>query len=111
MVTIGGCLVVLAAILIGFTMAGGHVGALVHPSEIVTIGGASLGALIIMSPKSVLTDLIRCVLQVIKGSPYNRRTYLELFQMVYGITKLTRRDGLSEVQLRIAPGSGSSPPP
>ena len=101
MVTIGGCLIVLGAILIGFTMAGGHVGALMHPSEIVTIGGASLGAVIIMSPKSVLTDLLRCVLQVIKGSPYNRRTYVELFQMLYGITKLTRRDGLLALESQL----------
>lgn len=94
MVTIGGCIVVLVAVLVGFTMSGGHIGALMHPSEIVTIGGASLGAAIIMSPKRVMTDVIRCVLQVIKGSPYNRQTYLELFQLLYGIARIVRRDGL-----------------
>ncbi len=101
MVTIGGCLLVIAAILIGFTMAGGHVAALMHPSEIVTIGGASLGALIIMSPKSVMVDLIRSVFQVIKGTPYNRRTYLELFQLLYAVTKLTRRDGLLALESQL----------
>lgn len=94
MVTIGGCIVVIVAVLVGFTMSGGHIGALIHPSEIVTIGGASLGAAIIMSPKKVLTDVIRCVLQVIKGSPYNRQTYFELFQLLYGIARIVRRDGL-----------------
>ena len=42
---IGGCAVVLVAVLVGFSMAGGPVGALIHLSEVVTIGGASLGAL------------------------------------------------------------------
>ncbi|MFN9953669.1 MAG: motility-associated protein, partial [bacterium] len=50
MVTIVGFLIVVGSVLGGFMMAGGHVGALIHPSEIVTIGGAALGALVVMSP-------------------------------------------------------------
>lgn len=101
MVTIGGCLVVLIAVLVGFTMSGGHVAALMHPSEVVTIGGASLGALIIMSPKNVLMDLIRCVLQVVKGSPYNRGTYVELFNLLFAAAKITRRDGLLALESQL----------
>jgi chemotaxis protein MotA len=101
MVTIGGSLVVLAAVLIGFTMAGGHIAALMHPSEIVTIGGASLGALIIMSPKRVLTDLLRCVIGVVKGSPYNRRCYVELLQLFYAVTRIARRDGLLALESQL----------
>ena len=44
MLVIVGFLVVTGCVLGGFMMAGGHVGALIHPSEILTIGGASLGA-------------------------------------------------------------------
>lgn len=94
MATIGGCLFVLVAVMTGFMMAGGHIGALIHPSEFITIGGASLGALIVMSPKKVLMDLIRCVLQLVKGSPYNRQAYIELFSLLNAIAKLVRRDGL-----------------
>jgi chemotaxis protein MotA len=101
MVTIGGCLVVLIAVLVGFTMSGGHVGALLHPSELVTIGGASLGALIIMSPKRVLLDLIRCVVQVIKGTPYNRAAYVELFDLLYSAARITRRDGLLALESQL----------
>jgi len=101
MVTIGGMLFVLVAVLVGFSMAGGHVAALMHPSEIITIGGASLGALIIMSPKQVISDLLRCVLQVIKGSPYTRRTYVELLQLLYSVTRLARRDGLLALETQL----------
>lgn len=94
MIVIVGCIVVLGAVLAGFMMAGGHVGALIHLSEFVTIGGAALGALIIMSPKSVLVDLMRCVVQVIKGSPYDRTSYVELFGLLYDIARLVRREGL-----------------
>src|SRR5438105_11659936 len=93
MVVIGGCIFVLVAVLVGFTMAGGHIAALVHLSEFITIGGASLGALVIMSPKRVLIDLVRGILQCIKGTAYNRRTYVQLFELLYALTRLVRRDG------------------
>jgi chemotaxis protein MotA len=59
-------------------MAGGHVGALIHPSELVVIGGSALGALIIMSPKRVLVDVAKGIVQVLKGSPYDKATCMEL---------------------------------
>src|SRR5947209_3824060 len=93
MVVIGGCLLVLVAVLVGFTMSGGHLRALIHLSEFVTIGGASFGALIIMSPKKVLTDLVRGIVQVVKGSPYNKAVYAELFELLYTLTRLVRREG------------------
>lgn len=101
MVTIGGCLIVLIAVLVGFTMSGGHMGALLHPSELLTIGGSSLGALIIMSPKKVLMDLLRCVVQVVKGTPYNRGSYVELFDLLYAAAKITRRDGLLALESQL----------
>jgi len=81
-------------VLVGFMMAGGHVGALLHLSEFVTIGGASFGALLIMSPKKVLVDLARCVLGLVKGSPYNRSFYVELFGLLDALARIARRDGV-----------------
>lgn len=98
MIVVVGWIVVLGAVLGGFTMAGGKLGALVHPSEIVTIGGAALGALILMSPKKVLGDLFRGVLQCIKGTPYNKRAYEDLFKLLYSLFKLARRDGLMALE-------------
>jgi chemotaxis protein MotA len=94
MFVIVGGLVVLIAVLVGFSMAGGHVGSLLHMSEFVTIGGASMGALLVMSPKKVLIDLLRSVIQVIKGTPYNKQAYLELFGLLGDISRTVRRDGL-----------------
>jgi chemotaxis protein MotA len=102
MVAIFGCLFVLGAVLTGFSMAGGHVGALLHPSEVVTIGGASLGALVIMSPTKVLKDLIASVVQVIKGSPYTKQTYNELFGLLHALTRLARREGLLGLDAHVA---------
>ncbi|MCX7701571.1 MAG: flagellar motor stator protein MotA [Gemmataceae bacterium] len=97
-----GCIVVLVAVLVGFTMAGGHVGALIHPSEFITIGGAAFGALIVMSPKKVLVDVFKSVLQLLKGSPYNRAAYVELFKLLYVLAKLVRRDGMLALDSHIS---------
>ncbi len=102
MVTLIGFAVVVGAVLGGFTMAGGHVGALIHPSEIVTIGGASLGALIVMSPMSVLKNLVHGLLQTIKSSPFGKPTYEELFKMMYQLFRKARRDGLLALEPHVA---------
>jgi chemotaxis protein MotA len=88
-------------------MAGGHMGALLHLSEFVTIGGASLGALIIMSPLKVMKDLMRAVLQLIKGSPYNKKAYLELFELTYTLSRMVRKDGLLALESHITNPHGS----
>jgi chemotaxis protein MotA len=94
MVLLIGCAVVMGAVLAGFMISGGHVGALLHPAELLTIGGAALGALIMMSPNKVLMDLLRGIVSAFKGSPYNRRMYGELFAVSYHLLKVARRDGL-----------------
>ena len=102
MVVIAGAVVVIAAVLAGFTLSGGTVGALFHPTELLTIGGAALGALIIMSPVKVLKDLMRGILSTLKGPPYNKRTYSELFKALYDLLRLARREGLIALESHVA---------
>jgi len=94
MVVIVGSIVVLGAVLGGFVLAGGHVGSLIHPAELLTIGGASVGTMVLMAPMKVLKDLLRGVLQCLKGSPFSKKAYQELFQAMYEFFRLARRDGL-----------------
>lgn len=94
MVVIVGCIIVMASVLGGFTMAGGSVSALIHPSEFVTIGGAAFGAMVVMAPVKVLKDLAKGLLQCLKGSPYNKQAYDQLFSALYELFRLARRDGM-----------------
>jgi chemotaxis protein MotA len=102
MAVIGGCVFVIVAVLAGFMMAGGHIHALIHPSEFVTIGGASFGALIVMSPKKVMMDLFRGMIQLVKGTPYDRTMYLELFGLMYALARTIKRDGLLSLEAIIS---------
>jgi chemotaxis protein MotA len=107
MIVIVGCLVVLGAVMAGFTLAGGHAAALIQPSEFVTIGGAALGALIVMSPVKVLKDLVRGMIQSIKGSPYNKQTYVELFKLSYQLLRVALQDGVIALESHVT-GPGES---
>ena len=75
MIIIVGALMVLGAVLTGFLWEGGELAALIQPAELVVIGGAALGALVIMSSRKVLIDLMRGILQCVKGTPYNSTAY------------------------------------
>jgi chemotaxis protein MotA len=94
MVVIVGCVIVMACVLGGFVLSGGNVGALIHPAELLTIGGASLGTMVLMAPVKVLKDLVKGVIGCLKGSPFSRKAYEELFQAMYEFFRLARRDGL-----------------
>lgn len=106
-IIIGG-IVVLICVLGGFSMAGGHPASLWHLSEIVTIGGAALGALIIMSPKKVLVDLVKQILHGLKGSPYNKQSYEDLLKALYELFLLGRRNGMIALEEHVMNPKNSS---
>jgi chemotaxis protein MotA len=101
MIVIIGCIIVLGSVLGGFMMAGGQIGALMHLSEFIIIGGAALGALVIMSPAKVIKDLIHSILATLKGTPYNRKSYEDLFRVLYELFMLGRRNGMIALEEHI----------
>jgi chemotaxis protein MotA len=101
MIVIVGCIMVIGAVLGGFSLAGGKVGALIQPAELLTIFGSAMGALVVMSPKKVLIDLVRGLVQCVKGTPYNKTTYEELFKMLFTLFRTARRDGLMALESHI----------
>ena len=102
MLSIVGMIVVIGAVLGGFTMAGGHIGALIHPSEFVTIGGAALGGLIVGTPKKVLVDLMKGLIACLKGSPYDKTMHEQSFKCMYDLLRLARRDGMLALEPHVS---------
>jgi len=107
-VVIVGCIVVIACVLGGFTLSGGHIHALIHPAEILTIGGASIGAMIVMAPVKVLMDLLKGCIQALKGSPFNKKSYEELFKATYELFRLARRQGMLALEPHLSDPHHSS---
>lgn len=108
MIVIIGCIIVTASVLGGFMMAGGHLAVLIQVAEFVVICGAAGGALIIMSPKKVLMDLVKQALGTLKGSPYNKSTYEDLFKALYELFMIGRRNGMIALEEHVMNPHNSS---
>lgn len=108
MIIIIGAVIVIASVLGGFMMAGGHPGALIQIAEFVVICGSAAGALIIMSPKKVLVDMAKQVIASLKGAPHNRASYEDLFKALYELFMLARRNGMIALEEHVAGPESSS---
>lgn len=108
MIILIGALIVAASVIGGFIMAGGHVGALIQISEFIVICGSAFGALVIMSPKKVLIDIFHQILVALKGSPYSRQNYEDLFKALYELFLLGRRNGMIALEEHVMnPGTST----
>jgi chemotaxis protein MotA len=108
MIILVGAIIVTLSVVGGFMMGGGHVGALIQFSEFVVICGAAGGALIIMSPRKVLMDLVKRCLSSLKGSRYSRQTYEDLFKALYELFMLGRRNGMIALEEHVMSPLSSS---
>ena len=70
MFVIIGYIVVVASVIGGYAMAGGHVSALFQPLELLMIGGAAFGAFIVANPGKDLKACMAALPSVFKGSKY-----------------------------------------
>lgn len=93
-----GYLVVLGSVVGGFLMVGGHVGALIQPSELVIIAGAGLGAFLVSNPIKTVKSTLKTLPTVLKGSTYTKALYMELMGLLYGILTKVRKEGLMSVE-------------
>ena len=88
-----GAIVVIGGVLGGFMLEGGKAAALYQPLELMIIGGAALGSLLIATPIGVIKAIFSQVKGVL-GAGLAKKDYLELLVMMYEIFNVARRDGL-----------------
>lgn len=98
MFVIVGWIVVLGAVLGGFIMAGGHVAALIQPSELVTIGGAAVGAFLVANTPKVIKATMGAFPTLFKGSKYTKALYMDVLSMLYEILAKVRKEGLMSIE-------------
>jgi chemotaxis protein MotA len=108
MIVFLGAFIVVAAVLGGFSMGGGRVGALIQVSEFVVICGAATGALIIMSPWQVMVDMAKQMVGTLRGAPFSKAAYDDLFKSLYELFMLGRRNGMIALEEHVMnPGTSA----
>ncbi|MBK8017457.1 MAG: flagellar motor stator protein MotA [Betaproteobacteria bacterium] len=98
MTVIVGYLVILGAVIGGFIMAGGHVGSLIQPTELIMIGGAAAGAFVVTNTGKVIKSTLKALPTVLKGSKFTKALYLELLSLLYDILAKVRKEGLMSIE-------------
>lgn len=97
MAKIIGIIVVLGSVFGGFMLSGGKLMALVHPFEVLIIGGAALGAFLQANPGSMFMTVFKKSLSMF-GSRFTHTYYLEVLKLLYEILNKSRREGMMAIE-------------
>jgi len=95
MLVIIGALVVTISVVGGFMLEGGHLEVLLQPVELLIIGGAAGGSLLISSSPALMKNILHGCLGVLKSSGPNKEAYMELLGLLFEITKTAKANPLS----------------
>ena len=98
MFAIIGIIIVFGAVLGGYLMEHGNVKVLLQPAELLIIGGAAAGTVLIGNPLHVLKQIAGGMIQVFNASPFTRKRYLPSLQIGYQLLNKARRPGLMSLE-------------
>jgi chemotaxis protein MotA len=98
MFAIIGILVVIGAVVGGYLMEHGKLLVLMQPAELVIIGGAAAGTLLIANPLSTVIAIIKGMIGVLKGSPHTKASYLETLKMLNELFMQARKQGMVKLE-------------
>ncbi|HXU21203.1 MAG TPA: motility-associated protein, partial [Verrucomicrobiae bacterium] len=83
MFAIVGLLVVLGAVVGGYLIEKGNLTVLIQPAELIIIGGAAIGTVLIANPIHILKKIAAGITGILKGSPFTKQRYLDSLKMMY----------------------------
>ncbi|MDR3723431.1 MAG: flagellar motor stator protein MotA [Terracidiphilus sp.] len=108
MFAIIGIVVVFGAVIGGFLMEHGKLPVLVQPAELIILGGAAMGTLLIANPMNVIKAIVAGLLGILKGSPFTKARYLSTLKMMYQFLNKVRKEGLLSVEMDVEKPKESS---
>jgi len=83
-----GILIILGSVFGGFALMGGTFHQIWHPLELVVIGGAGLGALVLGNPNHVLKELMTQIKKIIVRKKYDSEFQRQLLLLMYELLQL-----------------------
>jgi chemotaxis protein MotA len=92
----------------GFIMEGGHILALWHPTEVLIIVGAALGAFMTSNPPKVCKAAFAGAIGFVKGPRYKRDDYIALLKLLYDILVKIRKEGLMSIESNLETPDGGA---
>ena len=98
MTIIIGIVVVLGCVIGGFMMEGGNVHILFQPAELVILGGAAVGSLIVSLPMKSLMYVLKNSSRLFTAKEHSKAVYLELLTMLFQLFSKVKKEGLISLE-------------
>lgn len=108
MFVIVGYLVIVGCVLGGFMIAGGHLGVLMQPVEVLIIVGAAAGSFLASNSSATIKAAIAGGFGTLKGSRFSKNYYMELLVSFNALCQKARREGLLSLEKVVDDPEGSS---
>jgi chemotaxis protein MotA len=93
MVNLIGMVLILVAVVTGYTMHHGDLGVLNQPHEFIIIGGVAFGSMLVSTPIKIIKAMIGQMIGVLKGPP-KKKDYLDLLTLLYELFQIAQKQGL-----------------
>jgi len=100
MFVIIGIVIVFGSIIAGYVLHHGNLHVLYQPTEFIIIGGAAIGAMVIMCTPKALLKIVKNLSKLFVGGP-GKKEYVELLSLMYLLFSKARKDGLLGVEADI----------
>ncbi len=98
MFVIVGWVVVMGSIFGGYALAGGHLGGLWQPLEVLMIAGGAFGAFIASNSLPAIKHSLGGIAGCFKGSKFTKTYYLELMGLLFELLAKARKEGLMALE-------------
>ncbi|MEI7457644.1 MAG: flagellar motor stator protein MotA [Nitrosomonadales bacterium] len=98
MLVIVGYVIVALSVFGGFALAGGSMGALLQPVELMMISGAALGSFIVSNSSTTIKATFHALPSLMKGIKYTKESYMELLALLYDLLVKARKEGLMTIE-------------
>jgi chemotaxis protein MotA len=96
-----GIFVVIVCVFGGYVLAGGHLHVVWQPFEVMIIGGACIGGMLIGNSVGTLKMLGHQMGKALLGKGPGKSDYLDLLQMLFQLFQIFRKDGPQAVEKHI----------
>lgn len=98
MFAIVGIVVVFGAIVAGYKMEHGNIMVLLQPAELIIIGGAAMGTVLVANPIHILKQIVAGVVDIFKGPKVTKQRYLDSLKMMFDLLAKARKEGLMALE-------------
>ena len=98
MFVIIGWVLVMGSIFGGYALAGGHLGGLWQPLEVLMIAGGAIGAFVAANSLPAIKHTMGALGGCFKGSKFNKAYYMEVLGLLFELLAKVRKEGLMSLE-------------